>query len=129
MYCIICGKQNKESKPYCNSCGTLIPIPPADCASSSPDVDGRDLSLECDSIAETNNAHDLSPVEIKGGAWLARRKALTRKLTQLPLKPLTAGVPLTIETVLDVLADKVRTALSGNIRISWQPTSDLSDKK
>ena len=109
MHCTACGKQNTDSATYCYSCGALILIPPL-----SPDVDSRNVSLECDSIANTNNAPDSSRVEIKGGAWLARREALKRKLTQLPVKPLTAGVPLTMEEVLDVLADKVRIGNSGD---------------
>jgi len=112
--CTACGKQNDDNASHCSSCGALILVPPADCASSSPDVDSSDASLQRDSITDPNNAHYRSPVDIKGGSWRARREALKRKLAQLPVKPLTAGVPLTMEAVLDVLADKVRIGNSGN---------------
>jgi hypothetical protein len=112
MLCTACGKQNADSATHCCSCCALIQNTPANCVASSPDVESRDVSLEFPSIADTGNPP--SPVGNKGGAWLARREALKRKLTQLPVKPLTAGVPLTMKTVLDVLADKVRLGNSGN---------------
>jgi hypothetical protein len=112
MHCTACGKRNTDSTPYCSACGTFITIPPSECASPAPDIDCRDVSLESGSVAD--NAPHRSTAEIKGGAWRARREALRRKLSQLPMKPLTAGVVLTMEEVLDVLADKVRIGNSGS---------------